>query len=371
MKRKFILLTLVVCLCFACVCGCSSNKTAAKVGDRTVTLKDIENAYQNYLAQYGSYLSVDTDESREAVVEHCVESVLNNEMEMYQAALAGITLTDAEIEQAKASAESDYESTFNSYLKYAESSGVADVRATANKYFTSMLTENGLSISAYKDKLFESEKNALISEKFRAMIAAEADVSDDAMRTAYDTELELEKANFDPSPEYFFKYLTYSYYGYYCHPIYIPAGLVRAKVIIVEDVALADELTRQINDGADFDELYDQYNEETMYKDVLFEDGCYLFCEGCMFDETLTNSILALKDGEITQTFMSDGCSVLAKRIGTTESYSYEYDEMVDTVGDYLISSLQSAYYSDKMQAWLADTSLVTKYESVYANVGK
>ena len=370
MKHKFLLMFVAACLAVAFVCGCSANKVAAKVGDRTVTLKDVENAYLNYINQYGAYLSADDDAARKTVVDSAVDMVIESEMGLYQAELAGITLTDEEVAQAKADAESDYEETFNTYLEYAESSGGSDVRATANKYFTSMLTENGFTISTYKDKLFESEKSSRISEKFQNQIFSEADVSEEALRTAYDSEMENEKVAFDAANSDFFTYLNYNVYGYTCHPVYIPAGMVRAKVIIVSDASMADNIMSQLNEGADFDELYALYNEEVLFDDPMFEDG-YLFCEGCSFDQQLTDSILALQDGEFTQVSMADGCCAVAQRIRTEDAFAYEYEDMIDTVRSYLISYIQSTYYSEKMSAWCSDDSLVTKYESVYANVGK
>lgn len=378
MKRKLFSLLLVLCFVFACVCGCSaSNKVALKVGDREVTLRDIETAYQNYLSQYSSYISVTDEDSRVAFVDYVVENIINSEMEQYQASVSGITLTDEELAACKTSAEAEYQEAFEQYVSYAEQQGATDVRATANKYFTELLTQNGMTINSYKERLLRSAKESKISEKFQAMIAEEAQVTDEQLKEAYEAQAESQKETFDADPTEFYTYLDYSAYGYYCRPVYIPAGMVRAKVILVLDSNSAEEIVAKLNEGADFDELYKEYNEGFLDDDAIYADG-YLFCMNNPFDMGLTDYILTgLADGEYTK-FTTDimqleesGYFAVAQRICTEEGRVLDYDTTIDSVRDYLEYLIQNSYYSDKMAAWCSDTSLVTKYESVYANVGK
>ena len=93
----FVVVALALCALMAFTGCAASGKTAAKVGDREITVQQLENAYNNALA-YDFYYGYDTstEEGRLAFADYMLDSIIYSELLAYKAAEAGITLTDEE-----------------------------------------------------------------------------------------------------------------------------------------------------------------------------------------------------------------------------------------------------------------------------------
>ena len=123
-------IVLAVCLLLG---GCGSSKVAAKVGDQEITVTQLENMY-NSNSPYASYYGYDltTETGVEAFQDFILNQMISSAMQAYQARKAGLELTDEEKVQAKETAESSYQSTYQQFLDMAKSAGSSDATAYAN-----------------------------------------------------------------------------------------------------------------------------------------------------------------------------------------------------------------------------------------------
>ena len=105
MKRKsLICLLLVLALAMTAVlAGCSKqdNRVAAKVGDREITMQQLQNAYLNSQSYAMYYFDLSTDEGLQQYQDYLLDSIIENTMLLYQAEQAGVNLTEEEEAKAK------------------------------------------------------------------------------------------------------------------------------------------------------------------------------------------------------------------------------------------------------------------------------
>ncbi|MPN07180.1 Foldase protein PrsA [bioreactor metagenome] len=98
----------------------------------------------------------------------------------------------------------------------------------------------------------------------------------------------------------------------------------------------------------------------------------YLVGEGASFVESFLNAALALtKDGDVSAPVQSDYGWHIIKRVSTEPAHEIPYADIKDAFDVYEQNAYQQQYYTDIVNKWVADTSLVTRYPDNYAAVGK
>ena len=108
MKRnRTLALVAVILMTAATLLGCGGKPVlAATVGDQEITVTQLENSYKNSLS-YASAYGYDTS-TEDGIVkfrDYLLDNLVSSSMEIYQAKLAGITLTDEELATAKETAQ--------------------------------------------------------------------------------------------------------------------------------------------------------------------------------------------------------------------------------------------------------------------------
>ena len=165
-SKMTVLFALVLCLAMA-LTGCAAKtEIGAKVGDREVTVAQIENYYLSTAssAYYYGY-DVTTEEGIKQYVDYIVDSLITSALLGYKAEQAGITLTAEEEEEAKAAAEAAYEAFYQEYVSYAEQAGAQDKEAYANELLTDMLVQNGMTIKKVKQSYLDAEIDSIRVQK--------------------------------------------------------------------------------------------------------------------------------------------------------------------------------------------------------------
>lgn len=375
MKKKKIISILLVCalLLVTSFMGCAKQETlAAKVGDREITLTQLENSYTNSSA-YASYsgYSLDTDEGIAKYVDYLLDNLIVSNMKIYQAKLSGITLTDEEIATAKESAQKNYDDTWQSFVDQATQSGSSNPNAYAKTLFTNALIKNGTTVNKLKASMLEDAKNSALVEKHKTALLEGVALTDEELQQKYTDELTAQKTLFDSDPTQYFTYESYSSYGYYAPPLYVPDGFFRVRQILVADEATALLIKEKLDAGEDFETLLKQYNTDPGMSNEAYAAG-YLVGTGANFVESFLNASLALeKDGDVSAPVQSDYGWHIIKRVSTEAAHEIPYEDVKEAANTYFQSAYQSQYYQSILDGWVADETLVTRYPDNYASVGR
>ena len=116
MKRNgTITMILALALCAVLLCtGCASKKVlAATVGDREITVYQLETAYQNQAYYYSMYgMPIETKTDAELLQDYLVDAYIRQFVTAYQAEQAGIELTAEEKAEAKKTAADSYKNRY-------------------------------------------------------------------------------------------------------------------------------------------------------------------------------------------------------------------------------------------------------------------
>lgn len=352
--------------------GCGSSKIAAKVGDDKITVTQLENLYNSNSA-YASYYGYDltTEKGVENFQDYLLNQLISSAMQSYQAKKAGITLTAEEKAEAKKTADENYASTYQSFIDMAKSAGSSDPTAYANQQFAKALSENGLTVSKLKKQLVEDAEDSMMADKFTEQILAETTPTAEELKASYEEAIEEQKALFDENPSQYFTYELMANYGYSFKPLYIPEGFFYVRQILVEDEETAKELMERIEAGEDFEALLNEYNTDPGMSDEAYTKG-YLIGEGANYVQSFLDAALALeKEGDVSEPVQSDYGWHIIKRMENAEAGPIPYEEVQEEYDSYTTSLRQSEAYQEKLQSWIEDPSLVTRYESNYRSIGK
>ena len=374
MKRnKTIALVLVVLLTAATLIGCGGKPAlAATVGDQEITVTQLENSYQNSLSYASSYgYDTSTEEGVAQFRDYLLDNLISGAMKIYQAKLAGITLTEEELATAKDTAQKNYDDTVASFEEQATKAGATNVEAYAKTLFTKALVQNNTTVRKLQADMLKDAQNETLVTKHRTALLEGVKLTDEELLAKYTEVLADQKVMFDKTPSDYFTYETYAQYGYNAPPVYVPAGFFRVRHILVADEATAKLVKEKIDAGEDFETLLAEYNTDPGMQSADNAAG-YLVGEGASFVEPFLNAALALaKDGDVSDPVQSDYGWHIIKRISSEPAHEIAYADVKEGFDLYEQSLYQQQYYLDIVSKWVADASLVTRYPDNYASIGK
>lgn len=371
--NKTIALVAVILMTAATLIGCGAKPVlAATVGDQEVTVTQLENSYlsgSSYASMYGYDTS--TEEGVTQYRDYLLDNLISSAMKVYQAKLAGITLTDEELAAAKATAQQNYDDTVASFEQQAQQAGATNVEAYAKTLFTKALVRNNTTVKKLQaDMLQDAIDNTLVSKHKTALLEG-ITMTDEELSAKYAEVLASQKEQFDATPSDYFTFETYAQYGYNAPPVYVPAGFFRVRHILVADEITANMIKEKIDAGEDFEALLAEYGTDPGMQSDANAAG-YLVGEGASFVEPFLNAALALaKDGDVSAPVESDYGWHIIKRVSTEPAHEIPYEDVKAAFDLYEQSLYTEQYYADIVSKWVADTTLVTKYPENYASVGK
>jgi len=375
MKHKTLITVLLVLTLAmsALLGGCQSKDAlAATIGDREITVQQLKTAYASGI-DYASYYGYDTStaEGKTSYRDYMLDSLISTSMKVYQAKLAGITLTADEQTAAEQTAQKNYDDTFQSFVDQATQAGASNPEAYAKTLFTNALVSNKTTVSKLKaTMLTDAEANTLISKHKEALLQG-VSLSEDELAQKYADELAAQKEAFTTDPSLYFSYESYSTYGYSAIPLFVPEGFFRVRQILVADEATAALVKQKIDAGEDFEALLKEYNTDPGMQDEANAAG-YLVGTGASYVESFLNAALALtKDGDVSAPVQSDYGWHIIKRVSTEASHEIPYADVKGQLDAYEQTLYQNQYYSDLVAGWVADKTLVTKYPDNYASIGQ
>ncbi len=374
MKRnKTIALALAILLAAATLLGCGSKPVlAATVGDQEVTVTQLENSYENSLSYASAYgYDTSTDDGIAQFRDYLLDNLISSAMKIYQAKLAGITLTDEELAAAQTTADQNYQDTLDSFTQQATTAGATNVEAYAKTLFTKALVQNKTTVKKLQASMLEDAKNETLVSKHRTALLEGVVLTDEELATKYADELASQKTLFDATPSQYFTYESYAQYGYNAPPVYVPDGFFRVRQILVADEATANLIKEKIDAGEDFETLLTQYNTDPGMQSEENAAG-YLVGDGASYVESFLTAALALtKDGDVSAPVQSDYGWHIIKRVSTEAAHEIPYADVKEAFDVYEQALYQQQYYNDIVSKWVADETLVTRFPDNYASVGK
>jgi len=369
-----ILIALVLSLAFVLTACGTKSEIAAKVGDREITVAQIESNFMNSasMALYYGY-DVTTEEGVAEYVDYIADSLIKRALIAYKAEQAGITLTAEEEQEAKTSAEEEYDAFYQSIVDYVTQQGVQgdqEIQAQANKMLTDTLVQNGMTVNAMKQSYLDAAIDDIRISKHETALLEGVAPTEEQIKEMYETELASQQTLINTTPSAYFTQETYFSYGYSYMPLVMPEGFFYVRHILVEDQETADMIMEKINAGEDFEALLKKHNTDPGMNVDDPEQG-YLVGEGASFVEGFLNGALSLeKEGDFCLAESDYGFHII-KRMGEAEAGDIPYEEVKDMFDILATANFQSEYYADLVDEWMADESIVTIYPETYASVGK
>ena len=351
--------------------GCATLKLAANVGDRVITVQQLENGYKNsynYASFYGQDTS--TEEGRLAFLNFILDSMIQNELLAYKAEQAGVTLTDEERAEAEKAAKASYDAFYQEYVDYAKQSGTSDVHAYANKMLAEALAQNDMTVSRIKAEYLQDQIDSRMIAKHKEQLLNGVAPTADELKAMYDEELSAQQKAIEEDPASYFTYELYHNYGYGYMPLVVPEGLIRVRQILVEDEETANEVMKKLEEGKDFEVVLAEYNTDPGMKNEQYADG-YLVGKGASYIDGFLNAALALtEDGELSPIVKSDSGYHIIKRIRAEEARVIPYEEVQESFDKLATSNFISKYYNDIVTGWMESDDVV-RHEDTYASLAK
>ncbi len=243
--------------------------------------------------------------------------------------------------------------------------------AYAKTLFTSALVKNGTTVNKLKASMLEDAENETLVAKHKTALLEGVTLTDDELQQKYTDELAAQKTLFDSDPTQYFTYESYSSYGYYAPPLYVPDGFFRVRQILVADEATALLIKEKLDAGEDFETLLKQYNTDPGMSNEAYAAG-YLVGTGANFVESFLTASLALEnDGDVSDPVQSDYGWHIIKRVSTEAAHEIPYEDVKEAADAYFQAAYQAQKYQDILDGWVADETLVTRYPENYASVGR
>lgn len=283
----------------ACGCSIRSSSDAAWPTGAVEDKKALTISVDEFNKKYKFWLTLQQipDDTASEVAEECasqrsdiIDSLINEKILLDQAEKLGITLTEedqAEIDESYNTLIDQYIESYKSSVNAGESgtgevNGEAAILKQAEKLFDDALTACGMT----RDDILLAVRSRKISDKLKQKLAESTTVEYSDAEAEYKELVDGVRQLYEDSPEY---YESYSYYSYY----WIPENSRMIKHILLsfedadktdistlrtngDDEAAdsaraaayekiqpqAEDIIRQLDEGADFDEMIKQYSKD-------------------------------------------------------------------------------------------------------------
>ena len=289
------------------------NTVLAKVGDLKVTRGDVDELADPYLQQYGE--DYDTNAELAEQVKQLRTQAINLLVEqkiMYKKAEElDVLPTEEEVE-----AETD---------KYIESQKETFGGEDA---FNTALTNAGMTLDEYKEKLRKNIEDGLISTNVTNEIFKDITVSDEEIQKYYDEHLDS------------FKTATVSH-------------------ILIKDEEKAKEIRERAVNGEDFATLAKEYSEDTGTKENGGSLGTVTY-DTTQYVQEFAEAFKKLNEGEISEPVKSDYGYHIIK---VTDIKQKTLDEAKDSIKTTLEDEKKSEIYTSSIEQWKKDYKVKT-YEN-------
>lgn len=307
----------------ACSLGGKQGKDPSKadpasavisIGDESISLAAFKANFESYLP-YMQYYGQDPLESYASLTgfqDWLVDAMTDDLVTLYQAERSGFKLTAEQEAELNELTETELDSAYNSFMKYAEELLGTDPKLTINDFFEGLVnTESeyctgiAMSWADYREYLKGEARKAYIVTAYRDKVCEEFAPTDDDINDWYEAALRSDRSSYMDSPE---KYkedeeLYEQFFGMSegVTPVtYVPSGYYRVlHIIVTPEGELPEEHSAKL---ARMDEI------KALYAELSFEDAVNGTKAHSAEMEALIREYKALKEatGEDYAAFVSE-----------------------------------------------------------------
>lgn len=284
----------------------------------------------------------------------------------------GVTATDDEIktyfDNLLATQTDAYTNTPADYLSAAEGyqqSGGDPILFTPEGY----VRVRSITISPAEDvsqdyATLKSDMDAIANEYGAAALNALADKYAASGKPATDTSVTISAAEIKGGDTLVNDYLTKK-----------AAADALFEEYIKDARTKANEAYAALESGTSFTDAIKKYGEDSMYTDYpsFVDTGLLMYVGGedTVWDAKLVDAVKQLKDGEYTGVIQIDNMLYILQLVGTEPAATKTLDQVTDEIKAQVIATNANTLWSDTVDKWTKDSSIVTLYEDVYRDVGK
>lgn len=218
------------------------DQVAVKIGDNyTITKGEILDEY-NYMVEMYSYYGMGaptTDEEIEMMQDTAISSLVSEKIQLYQADLLNVMLTDEEKAEIDTEVGDLIEFYLDGFRTQAQDEGAEDVETRALDIFQEQLDMSGLEmdIEGFRVYLTELYSEDALKGALKNAVTKDVTASDEEIQSFYDEVLATQTENYTTSPADF-GYVAEDYQMNGGDPIlYTPEGYVRVRSITISPEA--------------------------------------------------------------------------------------------------------------------------------------
>ncbi|HRX57662.1 MAG TPA: peptidyl-prolyl cis-trans isomerase [Eubacteriales bacterium] len=242
------------------------DQVAVQIGDYTITKGDIVDQY-DYMVQLYSYYGMSTpteDSEIESMQDSVISTLVSDKIQLYEADLMGITLTDEELADVEAQVEEEMQYYIDSFRADAEDEGAEDPDARALEIFQEQLdaAEMDMDVDGFREYIREEYMNDALKTALEAKVTADVTATDDEIQDYYDENLASQMESYTSTPtDYLSDAESFQMDG--GSPVlYTPEGYVRIRSIsITPEEDISDDYTTL---KSDLDALAAEYGEAAL-----------------------------------------------------------------------------------------------------------
>lgn len=279
-----------------CFSGCKNNnndkngvpndKTAAvaSIGDETVSYALYTAAFDSYLSymEQMGYDPVSNEEELQKFRDWVLEYLVKDMVVLYRAKEEGFKLSDEQIAESDAQAETELKEIYDEYMKTAKESNAKDDSKTVQQYFDAAIAElseyytgKTMTYDEYCEEYKLELRNTALIEAYKDYVCKDFSVTDADIADWYEKQLKSDKELYASNPgqykdneEYFEKYC--GIYDDAAPALVVPEGYSRIMdIVVIPEGELGDDYKKK-------NEQLDSLREECtslLFTDALNGDG--------------------------------------------------------------------------------------------------
>jgi parvulin-like peptidyl-prolyl isomerase len=284
----------------------------------------------------------------------------------------GVTATDDEVkayfDNLLATQTDAYTTTPADYLNAAEGyqkSGGDPMLVTPEGY----VRVRSITVSPAEDvsqdyTTLKSDMESIANEYGAAALNALADKYTASGKPATDTSVTISAAEINGGDKLVNDYLTKKAAADALYEEYVKDA--RAK---------ANEAYAALQSGTSFTDAMKKYGEDSIYTDypTFVDTGLLMYVGGTdsVWDAKIVDAVKQLKDGEYTAVIQIDNMFHIIQLVGAEPAATKTLDQVTDEIKAQVIATNADKLWSDTLDKWEKDTSIVTYNKDVYSDIGK
>ncbi|HWS30386.1 MAG TPA: peptidylprolyl isomerase [Clostridia bacterium] len=377
---------LLIAVMMLAVTGCSAvitNPVVAKVGDVEILYSQFSNTYSTYQSyyQYG-LIQTETDDPESELKQMTFDALIEGAIPVAQAHKEGIKLDEEDEKALAATVQEQIDSALAEHKDEVDESitDEAAIKEAEMELFVAYLKDYDLTYDAYKKLVEDQERENMLAEKLKEQVISAASVTDEEVRAWYDQQLNLEQTTYGTDPAAYYTDWQNAQYSGTVGPLVAPEGYFYVKHILVKNAeegeekdvdAIVAEIEQKLAEGADFDALIEEYNEDEGMSQDAYKNG-YLLSEANAdkYYAEFSTAALALQVGEVSAPVTSTAGVHIIKKVAAVDTTPVAFDAVKEKAQAQILSEKQNKLYADAVEEWRAGLNIV-QYDARVKTVGQ